>query len=102
MMQLTRLVGIYPNLSDYTSRRFFDLVAGTYCTQQPSHSSFLPPDEAQLLPMLFRMNFTNMHLFRFSRQQRWRCLEVINQYYSVHFPQFPQLRSIFVLREVFD
>ena len=102
LMQLTQFVGIYPNLSDYAPRRFFDLVQGTYCYGQPPHSSFLSPEEAQLLPTLFRMNYSNMHLFRFNRQQRWRCLEVINNYYCVHFPQFPQLRSLSVLREVFD
>ena len=102
MIQLTRFVGIYPNLADCAPLRFFDLVQGTYCDGQPPHSSFLSPEEAQFLPMLSRMNYANMHLFRFSRQQRWRCLEVINNYYSVHFPQFPQLRSLSVLREVFD
>ena len=41
-----------------------------------------------------------MHLFRFTREQRTRLLEILNDYYRLHIPHFPELRSMAILREV--
>ena len=48
------------------------------------------------------MNYDNMHLYKFSRGQRRRCLEVINDYYRLHLPGFGELKSLDVFRELFD
>lgn len=113
LMHLSRFIGIYPNLEfdpngmegksagHIPSYLFFDLLAGTYCMGRPPHPHFLSNDEARQLPLLFRMNYFNMHLFRFSQNQRRRCLEVLNTYYRLHVPLFPELKSIEVLHDVF-
>jgi len=100
LMHLTRFLGIYPNLDNHHNR-YFDLLAGEYCDRQPAHSHFLRPDEACTLPLLFRMDYSTMHVYRFNRQQRQRCLEVLIEYYRIHIPQFPQLKSLEVLKELF-
>lgn len=56
--------------------------------------------ETNLVPLLLRMDFATMHLFRFTREQRTRLLEVLNNYYRLHIPHFPELRSMAILREV--
>ena len=56
--------------------------------------------EASFVPLLLRMDFGTMHLFRFSREQRTRLLEGLNDYYRLHVPHFPELRSMSILREV--
>jgi DNA repair protein RecO (recombination protein O) len=33
--------------------------------------------------------------------QRMRCLEVINDYYRLHIPDFPTLKSISILHDLF-
>jgi DNA repair protein RecO (recombination protein O) len=43
-----------------------------------------------------------MHVFRLSRADRNRTLEIIEHYYRLHLPQFPELRSLPVLRELFQ
>lgn len=37
-----------------------------------------------------------------SRVERMRCLTVIEQYYRLHLPDFPELKSLDVLKELFD
>lgn len=37
-----------------------------------------------------------------SRAERTRCLTTINDYYSLHLPDFPVLKSLEVLKELFD
>ena len=56
--------------------------------------------EEGYVPLILRMDFATMHLFRFSRDQRTRLMEVLNDYYRLHVPHFPELRSMAILREV--
>lgn len=37
-----------------------------------------------------------------SRQERNRCLVIMNDYYRLHLPDFPVLKSLDVLKELFS
>lgn len=100
LMHLCRFIGIYPNLE--CPDRYFDLLSGAYCDRQPSHAHFLQQQEAAALPTLFRMDYPVMHLFRFSRHERMRILQVLNTYYRLHVPNFPELKSLSVLQELYS
>ncbi len=102
LMRLTRFLGIYPNLESDSPLDYFDLTAGGFCKSQPLHAHFLPPTDARQLHSLFRMNYDTMHVFRMSRHDRWRILEVLTDYYRLHIPAFPELKSLDILREIFD
>ncbi len=102
LLRMLRFIGIMPNAENYHTGMFFDFPEGIYTTTQPSHPYFIYPEEASSIPLLFRMNYDTMHLFRFSRKQRQRILELINTYYRLHIPSFPELKSLEILQEVFD
>ena len=48
-----------------------------------------------------RMGYESMHLFHMSRDERNRCTEFILTYYRLHVPNFPELRSLQVLQEIY-
>ena len=48
-----------------------------------------------------RVNYATMHLVKMSRTERNRCVELIVKYYRLHQPDFPELKSLPVLKEVF-
>lgn len=100
LIHLSRFMGIYPNLEH--PDHYFDLLAGTYSDRQPDHAHFLKRQEAQVLPILFRMDYANLHLFRLSRKERMRILQVLNEYYRLHVPNFPELKSLEVLQEFYS
>ena len=100
LMHLSRFMGVYPNLE--RPDHYFDLLAGSYCDRQPPHAHFLRRQEAQALPVLFRMDYPTLHIFRFSRQERMRILQVLNEYYRLHVPNFPELKSLEVLQEFYS
>lgn len=109
LMRMTRFLGIYPGLDKRTEERagdgggyYYDLMDCEYNAVLPKHPHYLHPDEAHTIPYLLYMNYDNMHLFKFSRGQRRRCLEVINDYYRLHLPGFGELKSLDVFRELFD
>ena len=98
----SQLSTLTSQLSTLNSQLYFDLLAGTYCDRQPSHAHFLRNEEARVLPVLFRMNYPTMHLFRLSRRERQRILHVLNEYYRLHVPGFPELKSLEILQELFS
>ena len=103
LMRLSRFLGFFPNLEDLVPGEtpYFDLRAACFCQQPPLHRDFLMPQEASRIHLLMRMDYATMHLFRLSRADRNRILEILIQYYRLHIPQFPELRSLPVLQELF-
>ena len=101
-MRLSRFLGLYPNLEDYAEGDWFDLRAACFTSRRPMvHNDCIAPAEASRIARLMRMDYATMHLFRLSRDERARCLDVILTYYRLHLPDFPELRSVEVLRETF-
>ena len=68
----------------------------------PAHGQYLDAEESAFLPKLLRMDYATMHLFRFNRQQKSRVLDILVDYYRMHIPEFPELKSLDVLRTVFS
>lgn len=99
LMHMSRFIGIYPNFESPAD--YFDLSSGTYQYNHPLHPNFIQKEEAAVLPLLFRMNYFTAHLFKLSASQRHRIIEVLNTYYRLHIPNFPELKSLEVLHEVF-
>lgn len=103
LMRLTRFLGIYPNADDYREGDCFDLLNACFTPLRPeAHPYCLEPGEAARLRQLLRMDYGTMRLFSMSRAERARCLEVILDYYRLHLPDFPELKSLDVLRALFD
>lgn len=106
LMRLSRFLGFYPNLEEWEEKNgefgnlLFDLREARFCRMTPLHRDFLNPDEARMIHLLMRMDFPTMHLFRLSHQERNRIVEVLLQYYRLHIPQFPELKSLAVLQEL--
>lgn len=102
LMRLSRFLGFYPNLDDYRDGDFFNLRGSCFCERPPLHNDVLAPTEARLVRLMMRMDYQTMHLFRMSRSDRNRLLDVAVRYYTIHIPDFPELKSLAVLRDLFD
>ena len=118
LMRLSRFLGFYPNLQTHhvvstvkgtgatsamaDNESYFDLRAATFCSDAPLHRDFLMPAEAAHIRQLMRMDFPTMHLFRLSRAQRNRILELLLLYYRLHLPDFPELQSVGVLHDLYS
>ena len=100
LIRLTYYLGFWPNIGKKENLTYFDLRDSIATNTEPAHRSFLKGEEAAVLPKLLRMNLRNMHKFRLTRQQRTRILDVLTLYYQLHVPEFRNLRSLSVLREV--
>ena len=101
LMRMSRFLGFYPNLEDYAPGDYFDLRESAFCTVPPVHRDFLDPHEAEKIQLMMRMDYPTMRLYRMTHGERNRLLEVALTYYRLHLPDFPELRSLQVLQELY-
>lgn len=101
MIRLSMFLGFFPNLESYERGACFDLRSGCFSTTVPPHPDYIQADEAEAMVGLMRLSFTTMRLFRMSREQRNRCVDVILEFYRLHIPAFPELKTLGVVRELF-
>ena len=102
MVQLLRFLGIYPNMEGFAPGFYFDLTQGCAVREHPLHNGFLLPDDAVLFVELLRTGYDSMHRLVLNRKLRGEYLATLSQYYRLHIPEFPELKSAVVLRELFD
>ena len=101
MMRLSRFIGFFPNLAESDAHQWFDLRNSVFTAVRPPPPDYLEPAEASRIALLMRMNYKNMHLFRMSQAERNRCVEIILNYYRLHVPGFPEMKSLPVLQTLF-
>ena len=101
MLQLTLFLGFSPNM-DEQDGKFFDMQAGNFVSQVPTHSHFLNECDSRMMRILMRLNYDTMHVFGMTRNDRNRCALYIIRYYQLHIPNFPDLKSLEVLRDLLD
>ena len=100
MVGLTRFLGIYPNMDEYTQGAYFDLLNGEFVPHPPLHTYYLSRKQSVYVCYFRKINYRNMHLFKLSRNDRNSIIEIILTYYRLHVVDFPSLKSLDVLREV--
>lgn len=102
LVRMTRFLGFMPSGDDYAHGMMFDMRTGEFVALAPLHKDFLNAAEASRMHDILRINYQNMHLFRMSRSERQKCLDVILDYYRLHAPSFPEIKSLQVMREIFE
>jgi len=102
MIHLSRLLGFYPDASNYQKGMIFDMRNGVFTENKPLHIHFLSPDESAVFFNLLRMSYENMPAFRFSARERQAVIHRILDYYRLHLSDFPEIKSLAVLHDVFS
>ncbi len=101
MMRLTHYLGLWPCTEDWHEGCYFDLNDGVMTDTIPPHRFWLSANDTARIPLITRMNYRSMRLFRMNRAQRNFILDCLLAYYRLHVPEFPELKSVEVLREIF-
>jgi len=102
LMRLSRFLGFLPNVEHVAGPAdYFDMRAASFTATPPTHPDYVMPAEARHISLLMRMDYPSMHLFRLSHAQRSRILELLLLFYRIQLPDFPELKSVAVLRDLF-
>lgn len=99
LINLTRFLGFYPNLSD--DYEYFDLANGV--STNDYHSGFLiGNEELELFKKIIRLNFFTQKAPEFNQSERKNLLEIIIRYFELHIGDFRRPKSLEVLYRVFE
>ncbi len=101
MSQLLRFLGIYPNIENLAPNSYFDMQAGCLVREHPLHPHFLMPHSTAGFVQLLGANFLSVRSLALNKERRGEFLAVLEEYYRLHIPEFPSIRSGEVLRELF-
>jgi len=102
LLQLAVYLGIRPSARTYKPGSYFDLLNGEFLEAIPPHDNYLNVDDSLVFERLLRMNYENMSLYTFSRQERIAIIRHIIDYYRLHLSGFPEIKSLAVVQSLFE
>ncbi|MDR1653232.1 MAG: DNA repair protein RecO [Prevotellaceae bacterium] len=101
LMKLTKFLGFEPSPNDL-NYSYFDQISGEFAAKNPQHDHFLEKEAVTNFNSLINKDFEQITELHFNRKTRNATLENLLDFYRVHLPDFPQIKSVEVLKEVFD
>lgn len=102
LLRLLHYLGIFPNTESVSENSYFDMLNAVFVKEQPMHRYYLSKEESNTFSTLLRMSYENMAYYRFSRQERVLIIRRLLEYYRLHLPDFPEIKSLEVLQTLFD
>ncbi len=102
LYRLTEYLGFLPELKRVGFQNWFDIKKGAVVHSQPSHPFFANKDDTENLINLSDLKLHEIENFKISRKMRDSLLSVIVEYYRVHFDDSGEIKSLNILREVFN
>ncbi len=98
LVRLTRYLGFYPDQD--MNADYFDMKNGVFSKYKPEGFSYLSPPHTQNFYKLLQCSFEDLHLLRFSNDERRYLVQKLLEYYALHMEGFGNIRSHEVLEEV--
>ena len=75
---------------------------GVWRNSVPFHSNFLDPVRSRVAAtIILKMNMRNMHLFKFTREERNEVVDAILSFLSLHVANLSGVKSLDVVRGLF-
>ena len=102
LYRLTEYLGFLPNTTKVGFQGWFDMKKGSVAPFQPSHPHYANKDTTEYLIELAKVKIHELNDFKISRIVRENIISVLLDYYQLHFGNLGEIKSISVLREVFQ
>ena len=97
---MTYFLGFLQKLSDFHAGLLLDMDNSWFVHVQTNVRA-LDVAQTEVFAQLMRMDYANMYLFALSGAQRSDILDKILTYYRLHLPDFGEVKSFEVLRQLF-
>jgi DNA repair protein RecO (recombination protein O) len=100
LINLSRFLGFYPveSTKDYP---YFNLEAATFSNQLPEHPYVLQEPHTSLFRKLMATEFNYSEKIKMSTKDRQILLEKIIDFYRLHLTNFKEIKSLYILEEIF-
>lgn len=100
IFKLTQFLGIYPNNEQARISNYFDLQTARFVSHEPMHGQFADKHVTTLFARLFEVDQTTLEQLDYHHNDRKLVLDMLIEYYRIHFDNLGEIRSLSVLKEV--
>ena len=100
LIELTKYLGFYPDkLND--NLQYFNLEEGIYESSKTSNYS-IKDDNLDLFNYILGIKFDNNHLLALNSSEKMEVLNIIITYYKLHINNFKALKSLDIIRNIYN
>lgn len=100
LYRLGVMTGIEPDTSGWRPGCMLDMADGIYRLSRPLHNKYLEPAESAAAAGMSRLTWTNMRAMKLTRAQRTRAIDLMLEYFTLHYTDLSSLKSLPVLRSL--
>jgi DNA repair protein RecO (recombination protein O) len=102
LVQLSKYIGFYP-LNNYSEVEcYFDLLNGLFVPTSPMHSHYLNKTEAKTFSEIMNTGFDESAKLQIPKKLRLAMLDNIVEYYCLHIDGIGKIKSLQILKELFE
>jgi len=102
LVKLSRYLGFNPEDNYSGTHRFFDMRSGRFKAEKPAHKDYFAPEFSSLLHDLINSDFVSCDKITMDHRRRAAFLDQLVRYYQIHNEGLGIIRSLEVLKAVFD
>ena len=99
---LSSFLGFEPSLQTNPEDIFFDMKNGLFVPVPPVHGNYANQEITAILAHFFVASYDNIANISLTGSTRNEVLDILVRYYSLHLPGLKKIKSLEVLREVFE
>ncbi|MFD2743380.1 MULTISPECIES: DNA repair protein RecO [Sphingobacterium] len=99
LIGLSKHLGFYPSNA---SKEYLDLAEGIFTNSLPAHAHFIAEPYTSIFRVLMNSTYDSMQQANMSKDERKYLLEKTLDLYRLHTENFGEVRSLFVLEEIFS
>lgn len=100
LIQLTRFLGFFPRNNYSETLETFDLTEGEFCSTSLTSNYFAPAPYGRVLSQIMELHLEDS--YQIPSSLRNNLLEIIINYYKLHVPGMKDIKSLDVLKSIFD
>lgn len=102
LLRLTEYLGFLPDLTKVGFKSWFDMKKGAVVPFQPAHPFFAHHEVTEYLIALSQIKIYDLSQLKIPRKMRENLISVLVDYYCLHFDEPGEIKSLNILREVFQ
>ena len=102
LIHLARYMGFAPINNHDENLQFFDMASGSFTANSPPHLNFLEPGESLFLKEFMDISYEEAGKIRLSSAIRYRLLQKMVEYFSLHLGTRLHIKSLEILGELFS
>ena len=99
---LSSYLGFEPGPRPGSNDVYFDMINGVFVPVPPLHGNYARREISDILAAFFSSSYDNCRNIVLSGNLRNEVLEILVTYYSIHLPGLKKIRSLEVLKQVFE